>query len=86
MTGKPEAKRAKWEESLLEEISRARKEIELAEKAFQWAKNEPEAVDAALCRMEASIEHYNFLIKQAKRAGISLSDKDLFAMVLKTAQ
>ncbi|MDI3482092.1 MAG: hypothetical protein PWQ97_1747 [Tepidanaerobacteraceae bacterium] len=86
MIGKPDAKHEKWEESFLEEISRARKEIELAERAFQWTANDSEAVDAALSRIEASIERYNFLIKQAKQMGIYLSDKALYAMIVKTVR
>jgi len=86
MTENLDRNRVKWEESFLEEIEKARLEIDLAEKAFQWVKNDPEAVDAALSRIEASIEHYNFLIKQAKQIGISLNNKDLYARVLKTVR
>lgn len=86
MTENPDRNRVKWEESFLEEIEKARLEIDLAEKAFQWAKNDPEAVDAALARIEASIGHYNFLIKQAKQEGVSLNNADLYARVLKAVR
>jgi len=86
MTENPDRNRVEWEEGFLEEIEKARLEIDLAEKAFQWVKNDPEAVDAALSRIEASIGHYNFLIKQAKQAGISLNNTDLYARVLKTVR
>lgn len=84
MIENPDRNRKRWEDSFLEEIERARIEIELAEKAFQWMKNDPEAVDAALSRMEASVEHYNYLIKQAKQLGISLDEKTLYSRLLKT--
>ncbi|HHW03845.1 MAG TPA: DUF2508 family protein [Thermoanaerobacterales bacterium] len=84
MIENPDRNRKRWEDSFLEEIERARIEIELADKAFQWMKNDPEAVDAALSRMEASVEHYNYLIKQAKQLGISLDEKTLYSRLLKT--
>jgi hypothetical protein len=83
MTENLDRNRKKWEDSFIEEIENARVEIELAERAFQWVKNDPEAVDAALSRIEASIEHYNFLIKQAKQMGISLEKKVLYSKLLK---
>ncbi|AYO30036.1 MAG: hypothetical protein PWR06_2722 [Thermoanaerobacteraceae bacterium] len=83
MTENLDRNRKKWEDSFIEEIENARVEIELAERAFQWVKNDPEAVDAALSRIEASIEHYNFLIKQAKQMGISLDKKVLYSKLLK---
>jgi hypothetical protein len=83
MTENLDRNRKKWEDNFIEEIENARIEIELAERAFQWVKNDPEAVDAALSRIEASIEHYNFLIKQAKQMGISLDKKVLYSKLLK---
>jgi hypothetical protein len=83
MTENLDRNRKKWEDNFIEEIENARVEIELAERAFQWVKNDPEAVDAALSRIEASIEHYNFLIKQAKQLGISLDKKVLYRKLLK---
>ncbi|RKL63435.1 DUF2508 family protein [Thermoanaerobacteraceae bacterium SP2] len=83
MTENLDRNRKKWEDNFIEEIENARVEIELAERAFQWVKNDPEAVDAALSRIEASIEHYNFLIKQAKQLGISLDKKVLYSKLLK---
>lgn len=83
MTENLDRNRKKWEDNFIEEIENARVEIELAERAFQWVKNDPEAVDAALSRIEASIEHYNFLIKQAKQLGISLNKKMLYSKLLK---
>lgn len=73
-----------WEENFLAQIEKAREEINLAERAFQWVKNDPEAVDAALSRIEAAVEHYNFLIKQAKQLGVSLDKKVLYSKLLKS--
>jgi len=82
MTESPDRNRDKWDQSFLEEIERTRIEIELSEKAFQWVKNDPEAVDAAISRMEAAVGRYNVLIKQAKELGIMADKKSVYEKLL----
>ena len=52
---------------LLQEIDRARLEITISENAFQWVQNDPVAIDLAITRKKAAVEHFNFLIIQAKQ-------------------
>ncbi|MDD2503497.1 MAG: DUF2508 family protein, partial [Clostridia bacterium] len=66
---------------LLDEIDKARLEIELSEKTFQWAENDPEAIDLAITRKRAAVEHFNFLIKQAKKINLKLEKEDLINRV-----
>lgn len=68
---------------LIDEIEKARLEMNLCEKAFQWAENDPDAVELAITRKQAAIEHFEFLIKQAKKAGLKLDRNQLIAKVLK---
>lgn len=74
--------RREWKEIFLEEIEKALKEKELSEKAFKWVKNEPEAVDAAISRYKAAIDYYDYLIKQAKKQGITLDKKAVYKKIL----
>jgi hypothetical protein len=60
----------KDDKPILKEIEEAKKELQIAEKAFQWAKNEPEEIDAAIARLEAAMIRYNVLIRKAKDMGI----------------
>lgn len=69
--------------SLIEEIEKALLEINLSEKAFQWAQNDPDAVDLAIARKQAAVQHFDFLIKQAKKAGLKLDKSQLIAKLLK---
>lgn len=71
------------EEKLIREIEEAILEINLSEKAFQWAQNDPDAVDLAIARKQAAIKHFDFLIKQAKNVGIKLDKGHLIAKILK---
>jgi len=69
--------------NLIEEIEKAILEINLSEKAFQWAQNDTDAVDLAIARKQAAIQHFDFLIKQAKKAGLKLDKKQLIAKIIK---
>lgn len=71
------------ENKLMEEIEKALLEIELSEKAFQWAQNDADKVDLAIARKQAAIRHFDFLIKQAKKAGLKLDRKQLIEKILK---
>jgi len=71
------------EANLIEEIEKALLEINLSEKAFQWAQNDPDAVDLAIAKKQAAMQHYDFLIKQAKKAGLKLDKGQLIAKILK---
>ena len=71
------------ETNLIEEIEKALLEINLSEKAFQWAQNDPDAVDLAIAKKQAAMQHYDFLIKQAKKAGLKLDKGQLIAKILK---
>ncbi|TYP57667.1 DUF2508 family protein [Thermosediminibacter litoriperuensis] len=70
------------ERHLIEEIEKARQEMQLAEKAFQWVQNDPAEVDAALSRMEAALARYNSLIKQAKDMGITIDKITMYSQLL----
>jgi|GEM_PF-2190389 len=70
-------------DKLIEEIEKALMEIELSEEAFQWAQNDNDAVDLAIARKEAAIQHFDFLIKQAKKVGLKLDRKQLIEKILK---
>lgn len=70
-------------DKLIEEIKKALMEIELSEEAFQWAQNDNDAVDLAIARKEAAIQHFDFLIKQAKKVGLKLDRKQLIEKILK---
>ncbi|MCG0275217.1 MAG: DUF2508 family protein [Thermosediminibacteraceae bacterium] len=67
----------------LKEIEDARREMQFAEKAFQWVRNDPEEVDAALARLEAAKVRYNLLIKKAKDMGIKIDKITMFSLLLK---
>lgn len=82
MSQNPGKNNDKWRESFIEEIEKARAEIDLAERAFQWVRSDPGAVDAALSRIEAAIDHYNFLIKQAKEQRVVLDEKIMYSKLL----
>lgn len=82
MTQSPDSNQESWK-NLIDEIEKARLEIDLSEKAFQWAQNNPEAVDLAITKEQAAIEHFDFLIKQAKKMGLKLDMNQLIAKVLK---
>ena len=69
--------------NLIEEIEKALLEINLSEKAFQWAQNDNDAVDLAIARKQAAMQHFDFLIKQAKKAGLKLDRKQLIGKILK---
>ncbi|SHM63526.1 Protein of unknown function [Caldanaerovirga acetigignens] len=69
--------------SILREIEEAKNELQIAEKAFQWAKNEPEEIDAAIARLEAAMFRYNVLIKKAKEMGIKLDKVTMYSILLK---
>lgn len=71
------------ENNLMNEIEKALLEIELSEKAFQWAQNDADEVDLAIARKQAAIQHFDFLIKQAKKAGLKLDRKQLIEKILK---
>lgn len=71
------------ENNLIEEIEKALLEINLSEKAFQWAQNDPDVIDLAIARKQAAIQHFDFLIKQAKKAGLKLDKSQLIAKILK---
>ncbi|ADL07457.1 DUF2508 family protein [Thermosediminibacter oceani] len=73
---------AELERILLEEIEKAKQEMQLAEKAFQWVQNDPEEVDAALSRMEAALARYNFLIRQAKAMRITIDKITMYSQLL----
>jgi hypothetical protein len=75
MTQSPDRDQKMWEEKIIKEIEKAVSELDHSEIAFQWVGNDPDAVDAAISRIDAAINHYNFLIKQAKRMGISADRK-----------
>jgi predicted nucleic acid-binding Zn-ribbon protein len=83
MTESLDRNHKKWNESFIDEVEKAREEINLAERAFQWVKNDPDAVDAAVSRIEAAIDRYNFLIKQAKEMGIAVDKKAMYEKLLK---
>lgn len=69
--------------SLFNEIEKAKHEMELSENTFQWVQNEPGAVDLAITKKQAAVEHYNFLIRQAKKMGLKLNNKELINKLLK---
>lgn len=71
-----------WKEIFLEEIEKALEEKKLSEKALEWVKNEPDAVDAAIYRHKAAIDNYDYLIKQAKKLGIALDKKTVYRKIL----
>lgn len=73
----------KDDKSILKEIEEAKKELQIAEKAFQWAKNEPEEIDAAIARLEAAMIRYNVLIRKAKDMGIKLDKFTIYNILLK---
>ncbi|MDN5331843.1 MAG: hypothetical protein PWP45_1068 [Tepidanaerobacteraceae bacterium] len=68
---------------ILKEIEDAKKELQIAEKAFQWAKNEPEEIDAAIARLEAAMARYDALIRRAKDMGIKLDKFTMYNILLK---
>jgi hypothetical protein len=83
VTKSPDRNREKLEKKLLEEIEKARKEIQMSERAFQWAKKDSAAIDAAILRMQAAVEHFTFLLQQAKKLGIKEDKKRLYEKLLK---
>ncbi|NLU09972.1 MAG: DUF2508 family protein [Tepidanaerobacter acetatoxydans] len=70
-------------EALIAEIEKACLEMYLSERAFQWAQNDSEAVDLAIIRKQAAVEHFDFLIKQAKKTGLKLDKNQLINKILK---
>jgi len=70
--------------NLMEEIEKAIIELKLSEKAFQWAYNDNDAVDLAILRKQVAVQNFEFLIKQAKKAGIKLDRKKLIEKILKS--
>lgn len=86
MTCGPIGNRRRWEKFILKEIEKAIEEKRLSEEAFEWAKDDPDAIDAVISRMEAAMENYNYLLKQAKKMGISLNKQTLLEKILKDAK
>jgi len=83
MQGSPDLEVNHWKEEFIDELERARKELILSEKAFTWAENDPEAVDAALSRMDAARKHFGYLVKKAKELGIKPDKKTVYERLLK---
>ena len=82
MAKSPDSNRESWK-NLIDEIEKARLEIDLSEKAFQWAQNDPEEVDLAITRKQAAAEYFDFLSKRAKKMGLKLDKNQLITKVLK---
>ena len=82
MAKSPDSNRESWK-NLIDEIEKARLEIDLSEKAFQWAQNDPEEVDLAITRQQAAVEYFDFLTKKAKKMGLKLDKNELITKVLK---
>lgn len=74
--------RREWKDIFVKEIEKALEEKKLSEKAFEWVKNDPDAVDAAISRLKAAVDNYNYLIKQAKKLGISLDKESIFRKII----
>lgn len=75
-------KECKWEEKFFSDLEKALIEFKLSEKSFEWVKNDPDGVNAAVSRLDAAIQQLNFLIKQAKEHNLSVDKKDLFKKIL----
>jgi hypothetical protein len=75
MANCPDRNQNNWEEKLIKEIKSAQKELYDAQLAFEWAENDPKAIDAAISRMQAANNYYDFLLKQAKKLNISAHKK-----------
>jgi hypothetical protein len=82
MSETTESKLNAWEQMFLEEVEKARMEMELSEKAFSWVESDPKAIDAALSRIDAAREHLSFLIKKAKELGIKPGKYTVYAKLL----
>ena len=82
MAKSPDSNRESWK-NLIDEIEKAQLEINLSEKAFQWAQNDPEEVDLAITRQQAAVEYFDFLTKKAKKMGLKLDKNELITKVLK---
>lgn len=82
MVKSPDSNRERWKK-LKDEIEKAQLEINLSEKAFQWAQNDPEEVDLAITRQQAAVEYFDFLTKKAKKMGLKLDKNELITKVLK---
>lgn len=72
-----------WKKEFFEELERARTELILSEKAFTWVENDPEAVDVALARIDASRKHFSYLVKKAKELGLKPDKKTVYQRLLK---
>ena len=83
MTQSPDSNQQDLEKRLLREIDEALEEMELSETAFQWAQNHPDAVDYAIRRQEAAVKHYCFLIRQAKKLELKVTQDELMQKVIK---
>jgi hypothetical protein len=82
MAKSPDSNQEGWK-NIIDEIEKALLEIDLSEKAFQWAQNDPEEVDLAITRKQAAVEYFNFLTKKAKKMGVKLDKNQLVTKVLK---
>ena len=83
MQESPELEVNDWKKEFIVELERARKELILSEKAFSWVENDPEAVDAALSRIDAARKHFSYLVKKAKELGIKPDKKTVYEKLLK---
>ncbi|HHV18219.1 MAG TPA: DUF2508 domain-containing protein, partial [Thermoanaerobacterales bacterium] len=63
MDKSPDSNQESWK-NIIDEIEKALREIDLSEKAFQWAQNDQEEVDLAIARKKAAVEYFNFLTKK----------------------
>jgi len=83
MQESPELEFNDWEQEFLAELERARRELVLSEKAFNWVENDPEAVDAVLSRIDAARKSFSYLVKKAKELGIKPDKKTTYERLLK---
>ena len=82
MDKSPDSNQESWK-NIIDEIEKALREIDLSEKAFQWAQNDQEEVDLAIARKKAAVEYFNFLTKKEKKMGVKLDRNQLMTKVLK---
>lgn len=83
MVQSPDSNQEDLDVRLFEEIDKALLEMKLSENVFQWAENDPDAVDYAIRRNEAAVKHYSFLLRQAKKLGVKISNDDLMQKIIR---